>query len=120
MEYRTLGNFWLKSPKVTALVYDLCEFVCDLVCSDEIHKYVDVDPDKYASAKPSGAYEYKIFDAKKLKTAINKSNTKKSGCELYDLALSLLPKGLSADINNLLKEESASSEDYDLYKEWNL
>lgn len=115
MEYRTPGNFWLTSPKLAGLMYDLCEFSCDLVCSDEIHEHVTVNPDKYASAKPAGAYEYKTFDAKKLKSVINKSNTKKSGCELYDLALSLLPKGLSADINNLIKEEGC-----DLYKEWNL
>jgi hypothetical protein len=115
MEYRTLGNFWLKSPKIAGLMYDLCELVCDLVCSDEIKEYVDVDPSKYASAKPASAYSYKKFDANKLKAAINKSNTKKSGCTFYDLTLSLLPKGLAADINSLLKED-----DYDLYKEWNL
>jgi hypothetical protein len=115
MEYRTLGNFWLKSPKVAALIYDLCEFVCDLASTDEIHEFVDVDPDKYCSARPAGAYAYKQFDAKKLKTAINKSNTKKAGCDFYDLTLSLLPTGLAQDINSLLPNE-----DYDLYKEWTL
>ena len=116
MEYRTPGNFWLTSPKLAGLMYDLCEFSCDLVCSDEIHNHVTVDSTKYASARPAGAYQYKTFDAKKLKSVINKSNTKKSGCEFYDLALSLLPKGLATDINNLIKENA----DYDLYKEWNL
>tara|TARA_Y100000034_G_scaffold86053_1_gene103162 strand:+ start:8599 stop:9540 length:942 start_codon:yes stop_codon:yes gene_type:complete len=114
MEYRTLGNFWLASPKLTGLMYDLCEFVCDLVCSDRIQEYCIADPNQYASARPARAYTY-TFDVKKLKAVINKSNTKKSGCEFYDFALSLLPKGLAADVNSLLK-----GGDYDLYKEWDL
>ena len=116
MEYRTPGNFWLESPKLAGLMYDLCEFVCNLVCSDDVQELCSADPEKYASAKPAQAYSY-TFDAKKVKSVINKSNKKKSGCELYDLALGMLPKGLAADINTLLKE---SKEGYDLYKEWNL
>lgn len=115
MEYRTPGNFWLKSPKLAGLMYDLCEFVCDLVCGDDMQKFCAADPDKYASAKPAQAYSY-TFDAKKVKSVINKSNKKKSGCEFYDMALSILPKGLATDINLLLKEGG----DYDLYKEWDL
>lgn len=115
MEYRTPGNFWLKSPKLAGLMYDLCEFVCDLVCNDKkLEKFCTVDPKKYASAKPAQAYFY-TFDSKKVKSVINKSNKKKNGAELYDLAMSILPKGLAADVNKEIVKG-----DYDLYEEWNL
>lgn len=117
MEYRTPGNFWLTSPKLAGLMYDLCEFACDLVTSDEIHKYCTADPEKYASTRPTTAYKYS-FDVKKLKAVINKSNTKKSGCELFDFARSLLPKGLASDLDNLLILLRDGS--LDLYKEWDL
>lgn len=117
LEYRTLGNFWLKSPRLTALVYDLCEFVCNLACSNKIHEFVKVDEDMYCSRTPSKAYSY-TFDVKKLKTVINKSNKTKSGCELYDFSISLLPKGLASDLNSLMK--GWKTRDYDMYKEWDL
>lgn len=114
LEYRTPGNFWLSSPRLAGLMYDLCEFVCNLVSTDEIQVYCTADPDKYASELPHTAYQYS-FDTDKLKFVIDNSNKNKAGCSLYDFALGLLPKGLSSEVNNLLKSKKC-----DLYKEWNL
>jgi len=110
LEYRTLSNFWLASPKLVGLMYDLSEFVLDIV-DKRFGDFCKADFDKYTSEDPSKAYKYK-YDAKKVRKAIDTS-TKDD--ELLDYALSKMPKGLAADLRSFTKPVQ-----YDMYKEWGL
>lgn len=114
LEYRTLGNFWLTSPRLTGLIYDLCNFVCDIATDDKwVNKFCTVDKSKYVSSTPQKAYIYN-FDVQTMKEAINSSDTKKAK-ELFEFALDLMPNSLAQEVKTLSQCES-----FDLYKEWEL
>jgi len=109
LEYRTLSNFWLASPKLTGFIYDLCEVVLDIV-ENRFEEFVDGDQDVYYSETPAKAYKYR-FDAKAVREAIDKSIKS----NVTDFFVSQLPAGLRKDFDNLCKPQ-----EYDMYREWNL
>ena len=46
LEYRSLGNFWLNSPKHLNLIYDLCEFAINFVGEKKYLEYWSIDYEK--------------------------------------------------------------------------
>lgn len=118
LEYRTLSNFWLASPKLVGFMYDLSEFVLGLTAeikktgedifeSDLCH----CNFDKYCGDKPAKAYKY-AFDVNELQKTINSSDKEN---KMLDFVLSKLPQNLVTEFEQLRKPVQ-----YDLYKEWDL
>lgn len=96
VEYRTMGNFWVKSPSLVKLVYDLTSVAVQLV-----------------SAKKEAALIKKIGE-KKIIDTINKSDLKTAEAIYNKFLKPILPLELVKEIE--LEREATP----DFYKEWGL
>ena len=98
VEYRVLSSFWLNSPKVTSLVFDLASTAIKIL-SDE----------------PKVKVLLSLVSSDKICKAINNSK--------YDIAYDIFIQTIKffpkAVFNQVLKISSRKS-DFDLYKEWKL
>ena len=121
VEYRSIGNFWLTSPKLVEVVYDICELVISLL-ADGVDKLWKVDIDRLQSYEAwsdpnfhqSQCYQSLLYDPKELKLAIDSSDLK-SGEKFLKIANQFLPKNLQTKIAKLIVPQKTT-----LYKEWNL
>lgn len=95
LEYRSLSNFWLASPRLVAMIYDLVSFVLDLVESGESSKVV--------------------FDADKIRSIINNGRVTEA-CQFLIDNRDRMPR----DVYNEMIELSQSKVRFDFYKEWKL
>lgn len=93
LEYRVLSNYWISSPTLVGLVYDLSEFAVHQLVNNKHEQIFNTD--------------------KKLVNACIKENNKELAEEILDMIE--LPKPLRIRINQLKKVKS-----WDFYKEWNL
>lgn len=121
-EYRSLGNFWLASPKLVALVYDVCDFCLDFVKRKKHLDYWKVDVDRLNDDKawaevgftPSSCHHCNGYDLTTMRTAIDTAN-KAMARKLMKFTEQLMPAAL---FGRLRAAEGYSK--FDLYKEWNL
>lgn len=114
IEYRSLGNFWLRTPKLVGWVYDVCAFVIETIVSGEADKIWSFDPEIYfESDTKSDAWTCHLYDPKKLRAGID-SNDRTLVAEHFDLAKRLLPSRLTADMEALVAEQC------DFYEAWRL
>lgn len=104
VEYRATGNFWLKSPALVGLMFDLCEFVIDFCGTKRYEKL-------WSSIDDCTGYS-----VKELMACINDSN-KSAGKNLMESVVKKeMPPHLYNEIILMCGEKNSSS----LYKEWNL
>lgn len=96
VEYRALGNFWVRSPALTKLMYDLTNFAVQF-CSEK---------------KDDGLI--KAIGSENIINTINKSNVKMAK-EIYQEFLRPL---YTEDINKQI--ENAIKDDSDFYSSWGL
>lgn len=97
IEYRTLSNFWLATPKLVELMHDLCGFVLDFMQQNEQHQDVWI---KHADAV----------------RAIINSGDRKAGQTLWDDDIAkLVPAELVAKVKSLSKMAPQ-----DFYESWGL
>ena len=116
IEYRPLGNFWLGSPSLVGLIYDLCEITVDLIESGKAWEFWSFDLEKfYESEVRSDAWKCLKYDSENLRTGINCSN-KKLVKDHFDLVLDILPKNIK---NNLITQINKKQKP-DFYKNWNI
>jgi hypothetical protein len=94
LEYRSLSNFWLASPVLVSVIYDLVDFVLDFVESDK-YKNIKSDPEKIRSTINSGDRN----------GALSMLNSYKSK----------MPSAVYNEVMNLSKPTK-----YDFYTEWKL
>jgi len=114
IEYRSLGNFWLKSPRLVAWVYGVCDFVVSFIEDGRASSVWTFDPEVFfESEKRSDAWTCHLYDPHRLRVGID-SNKPDLVAEHYDLARSLLPRNLSAEIDFLVEDKP------DLYESWQL
>lgn len=125
MEYRSLGNFWLSSPKLVELIYDICDFTIWFVEKGRWKKYWDFDEELYwdllakdtkenpVSTAP--AFICKQWDKFILKNCIDNCN-QPIARRFLRLSRALMPDKLFERIMLAIKRK----EPYDLYKEWNI
>lgn len=92
LEYRSLSNFWVASPSLVGLIYDLVDFVIDFAVNDE---KVVVDQEDVKLTINSGNVKKAM--------SILQSNKKYMPVELYDKVL-----------------EFTKPVKFDFYKEWKL
>ncbi len=102
IEYRSLGNFWLKSPELVSWIYDMCVFILDFVESGEASRLWDFDIKVILDGDAqSDAWTCTAYDSNGLKRAIDSSD-KDLAKEYYDLAQSLMPTDLKDELNRML------------------
>ena len=123
LEYRTLGNFWLASPELTSLVFDLCEITIRL-SEEKIHEIfwaVDnekLDSDEFwnSGGEPCDCHTCHGYSVKTLKRmfSVKRNQAIQDGSEIIDLIFRYIPEGMKQKIKNL------EGRKFDMYKEWNL
>lgn len=123
VEYRTPGNFWISSPRLTSLFFEICHEVVKLTEECVYHEFWEVDREKLNSDEfwnecgdPSKCHECHGYDVKSLKDAFGMERGEmKSKIEPFvNLAFKYLP--------NSIKNKVVSLQDsrFDIYEEWGL
>jgi len=101
VEYRSLGNFWLASPRLVELVYDLGNFTVDFVLE-------------------RGGLHEALWDgrvpAERLRQTINEGNEALAEQFLSNVVAEYAPNRLL----DRIREQQRRKTTYDFYKEWNL
>ena len=115
LEYRTLSNHWLKSPKLVSLVHRICSFTLDFVKEGNHFGFWSVNEDLLNDDDPSKAHNCTGYNVEELKDAINSSDRGKAK-KFMLLVENILPP----DIMEILTEEIDKKGEYDLYKEWSI
>ncbi len=102
LEYRSLGNFWLESPEMVGLIYDLSMFCLDIVESGKAWELWKFDMDTFLESEDlADAWTCLAYDSEKLKEGINK--TDKLLVESHiELVKRLLPKKLGNSVSKLI------------------
>lgn len=103
VEYRATSNFWLHSPRLARLVYDLSEFVVDFTAN---RKYEEM----WSDTDNCQGYE-----VSKLRKAIDTSNIEEAKELMEKVVKKYLPNSLYAEIFKLSEPTH-----YDFYVEWNI
>lgn len=123
-EYRTLSNFWLSSPDLVELMYEICDFVINSMDNKIYENFWTIDYDTLNSDKfwnsggdPSTCYICHGYDVSLLKKLFHMTieEIKIHGSQIINLVYSIIPHS----IKNKIKDISARTE-FDMYKEWNL
>ena len=120
IEYRSLGNFWLASPDLVGLVYDICDFVLDFVRKEKYYSLWSVDKDKLYDPNswydenwtPADCYHCTGYNLADLRSAIDDSDRDK-GEQFCPLLKKIMPHRLINRLENIHPT-------YDFYKEWNI
>jgi hypothetical protein len=111
LEYRTPGNYWLSSPRLVSLVYDLCQFTLDFVEAGGHWKFWRVEEDGRSDYWNTHKCNYNVQE---LRTAIDRSNYK-SALKFLDFIEGYLPVKLAQEL-----WVARTSRQVDFYKEWSL
>lgn len=113
-EYRSLGNFWLSSPELVYLVYDLTAFVLEFVADGQQKRFWSLNEMLLDGDDPSKAYSCTGYDIKLLQKAIN-SCDKKIAEKFMIFISNFLPDGLYDRIDQV-----ANSTASDIYECWGI
>lgn len=122
VEYRTIGNYWLSSPKLTSFVYDVCEFTLEFVEDRKWETLWEVDEERLEADDrwcdpdfhPANHYRCIGYDVKKLRNAIDTSDLKKAA-PFVDQIKTLMPTKLYNQFESLNKMKQCNP-----YEEWKL
>lgn len=101
LEYRALGNFWLSSPSLVGLIYDLSSFVIEFVHNKDHTKFWSYDEKLLEEDDPSLAYNCFGYDVKELINCINFCD-KKSASKFMTFISHYLPMELLKKIDKLI------------------
>lgn len=121
-EYRSLGNFWLASPKLVGFIYDMVAFIMQFV-EDRRHEQLwFIDEDRLNSDDawnedgfdPSSCHKCTGYDLDALRYAIDNVDAKQ-GMDFLSFIEKLIPQRLFNKFRVLVDEGP-----FDFYKEWNL
>jgi hypothetical protein len=116
LEYRSLGNFWLSSPKMTGLIYDLCMFVHEFVEKGQGWDLWEFDLDVFFSSDNiADSWKCTGYDAENLRKGIN-SGDKDMTMPHFELAKRLMPTGLKNEMQKMIARDG----DGDFYENWGI
>lgn len=114
IEYRTLGNFWLASPELFELIYDLSKFSFDFVQQGLHKKFWHCDEALLDEEDPSSAFTCIGYDSNCLQECIKNCDLKQA--EMFMLFINnYLPKNLIDTIEKLAGKKLP-----DPYETWQL
>jgi hypothetical protein len=119
VEYRTLGNFWLSSPKLAKLVYELVEFTLEFFSKGRHHDLWEVDYDALEDDEnyntpgwtPAKAHECTGYDVNALREVINSG--KDPNGTFMEFVFDFMPKRLKNKV-----EKAITFNQLELEKEW--
>lgn len=122
VEYRSISNFWLASPNLVRLVYDICEFVVNFIKDGRDKELWFIDEERLQSVeawsdrsfKPSQCHKCIGYDVDLLRKILD-TGDRKGAADFLDLAFKYIPEDLKYRINGEIVFAS-----YNMYKEWNL
>jgi hypothetical protein len=100
VEYRTLGNFWISSPELFELIYDLTDFSYNFIHQGLHEKFWTINEDALDSDDPSMAFTCTGYDVDYLQKAINNCD-KKMADKFLLFIQNYLPKNLIEKIESL-------------------
>ena len=116
IEYRPLGNFWLKSPKLVELIYDLAMFSVDYVESGKAWELWEFNFDNFLeSNEMSDSWKCTAYDPYLLRCGINK-NDKNMVEKHFEIANKLIPSKLKNRIEDSILDHKKT----DLYHNWGI
>jgi hypothetical protein len=119
-EYRSLGNFWLASPKLVGFMYDMCNFIMEFLEADKHSQLWYVDTNRLNDENawnedgfdPADCHKCTGYDVNRLRKAIDTMD-KKLGKKFLNLIQELMPVKLFS-----VFEKLAANGKYDFHKEW--
>lgn len=123
VEYRTMGNFWLSSPRLVELVYEICEHVMNVVEDRIYENFWRVDKDKLESddfwnsgGDPAECHLCHGYDVNLMKRmfVLEFQDMISEAKEIIELVLSMLPEGIKTRLSDL------GGRSFDVYEEWGL
>jgi hypothetical protein len=123
LEYRTIGNFWLSSPRLVELVYDICARAMVLMEERIYENFWSVDRERLesdefwnAGGDPSSCHQCHGYDVNLMKEmfSLEFDEMEAKARDILDLVLSLM----TPDIRRRMSEVCGRK--FDLYKEWGL
>jgi hypothetical protein len=109
IEYRTLSNFWLSSPFLVELVYDICSLVIKLTNERVYKEFWTIDYEKLNSDEfwnlggdPSLCHNCHGYDVKQLRSMFKHERNHSLSCgkNIVKLAFSYMPKQMKSNIIN--------------------
>lgn len=123
VEYRTMGNFWLASPALVGIVFDICR-ECVRLCEEGVHNELwRVDRERLESDEfwngggdPADCHECVAYDQRLLRSLFDmgREQAMSEGREIFGLAFSLLPRETAEAV------VEAGRRSYDMYEEWGI
>ena len=123
LEYRTLGNFWLSSPHLVRLVFDICSEVVRLV-EEGFHEslwsvnrdLLESDDFWNAGGSPSDCHVCHGYDVNTLKGMFHmgRNEALRSGADIVSLVCRNMRPSIKSRILQFARK------DFDIYKEWDL
>lgn len=122
VEYRSLSNFWLISPKLVELIYDICEFVHEFVQDEKDKKYWRIDKEKIQDEKswvdpdfdPAKCHHCIGYNLKEMRKSIDTMN-KQLGTKFLDIIKEQMPQKLYKKI-----VQAMDCKQYDFLEEWGI
>jgi hypothetical protein len=116
IEYRSLGNFWLQSPELVGLIYDLAMFSLEFVETGKAWDLWEFNFDRFLeSNEMSDAWKCTGYDPESLLCGINQ--TDKNVVEKhFEIAKKLMPRDLKYRIENSISRYEKT----DMYSNWNI
>lgn len=122
VEYRTLSNFWLASPYLVGMVYDICKFTFNFVAQDKHWELWKVD---FETLRDDTAWESDDFEAanchtcqgynvESLRKAIDNMDKRRAEKFLRFIG-EFMPSKLYDSVL-----EACEPVEYDFYEEWNI
>jgi hypothetical protein len=116
VEYRSLSNFWLNSPDLVGLVYDLCVFCIDFLEQGKAWDFWDFDIDRFLEGDNlSDAWRCNGYNVENLRKGINNSD-KGLVKDHMNLIQKILPNDIKKNMNSLIENYSIN----ELYKNWKI
>jgi hypothetical protein len=116
-EYRTLGNFWLASPKLTRMTYRLTAAAVDFLESGRHLLCWHIDENRIMEGTDdlAGCHTCTGYDVNALRKAIGQMDQKEAA-NFMPLLHEFLGDPLFSDLEELIMQAPPS----DLYKEWEI
>lgn len=96
VEYRTTSNFWLASPKLVDLMFDISDFVLENLSAKKEEQIFDK------------------FNAQQICSAINGEN-QTEGEEIFARVMKLFPSGIATQVEKFVKPYR-----FNIYEEWQI
>lgn len=113
LEYRPLSNYWLASPDLVELVYDICGFTLNFVENRLHERYWYINESMLDEDDPSLAHQCFGYDKDMIQKCINTCD-KKLARMFMMIVENHMPKHIIKRI------EQFQNKDFDIYKNWNL